>query len=200
MHGQAVIGRRFAIEPECLVRSSLVFGETTMKVIFLDIDGVLQPGTQYRFDHDMDKLKDDLIQTNPGYETIDKHDIGATYYDWDKTAVSLLTELCEKTGAQIVISSGWRFFASLQELRLLFSIHQIDKYVFDTLGTESTEQKRYEEIQDYLESHNNVTHFVIIGERYAYSFTEQFPLNVVYTDWVLTEKDCEKAAMILENR
>ncbi|KHD05745.1 hypothetical protein PN36_22565 [Candidatus Thiomargarita nelsonii] len=176
------------------------FGETIMKVIFLDIDGVLQPGTQHRFDHDMDKLKEDLIQTNPDYETIDKHDIGATYYDWDKTAVSLLTELCEKTGAQFVISSGWRFFASLQELRLLFSIHQIDKYVFDTLGTESTERKRYEEIQDYLESHNNVTHYVIIGERYAHNFIEHFPLNIVYTDWVLTEKDCEKAAMILENR
>jgi len=171
-----------------------------MKVIFLDIDGVLQPGTQHRFDHDLDKLKDDLIQTNPDYEIVDKYDIGATYYDWDKTAVSLLTDLCEKTGAQFVISSDWRLSSSLQKLRLLFSIHQMDKYVFDTLGTELTEQQRYQEIQHYLQTHNNITHFVIIDDHYAYDFNEHFQLNFVHTDWVLTEKDYEKAAMILENR
>jgi hypothetical protein len=150
-------------------------GETMMKVIFLDIDGVLQPDTQHRFEHDLDKLKADFIQTNPDYEIVDKYDIGATFYDWDKTAVSLLTDLCEKTSAQFVISSDWRLFSSLQKLRLLFAIHQMDKYVFDTLETEITSLRRYQEIQQYLQSHDNITHYVIIDDSYSYDFNKHFP-------------------------
>jgi hypothetical protein len=169
-----------------------------MKIIFLDIDGVLQPGTQHRFDYDLDQLKDNFVKKDPDYGTLDKYDIGATYYDWDKNAISLLKTLCDKTDAKFVISSDWRTHSSLKKLQLLFSIHNLDGYVFDTLETEFTELRRYQEIQNYLSSHENISHFVIIDDSYARDFNEHFPLNFVQTEWVLTAEDYEKSLKILE--
>lgn len=79
-----------------------------MKIIFLDIDGVLQPDTQKRFKHDLEALKASFAAQNQEFENLDKYDIGAVYYDWDKTAVELMKKLCAKTGARFVISSDWR--------------------------------------------------------------------------------------------
>ena len=59
------------------------------KVIFLDIDGVLQPGgRQNRFDHAMEKLREDLVvkYNNNIYLEIDRYDLGAVYHDWDKVS------------------------------------------------------------------------------------------------------------------
>lgn len=65
-------------------------------IIFLDIDGVLQPYNQReRFDHDLDKLVDYLCDkyNDPIYGEMDKYDVGAAYYDWDDVAVGILTKL-----------------------------------------------------------------------------------------------------------
>ena len=169
-----------------------------MKIIFLDIDGVLQPGTQRRFDHDLDQLKDDFAKKDPDYGLLDKYDIGATYYDWDKNAISLLKALCDETEAKFVISSNWRTQSSLKKLRLLFAIHNLDGYVFDTLDTEFTELRRYQEIQNYLSCHDNISHFVIIDDWYISDFNEHFPLNFVQTEWVFTAENYEKSLTILE--
>lgn len=171
-----------------------------MKIIFLDIDGVLQPGTQYRFKHDLDQLKNDLIKKNPDYGTMDKYDIGATYYDWDKAAVSLMIKLCETTGAQFVISSDWRLYSTLEQLRLLFALHNMDQYVLDTTVSMKTEiQYRYQEIQSYLDAHNDISHFVIIDDCYVTDFKEHFPSNFVWTGQKFTNENYEQALKILEN-
>ena len=169
-----------------------------MKIIFLDIDGVLQPGTQDRFKHDLDSLKNDLVQKNPAYESLNQYDIGATYYDWDKTAVSLMIKLCETTGAQFVISSDWRLYSALPELRLLFALQNMEQYVLDVISS-GNNLSRHEEIQSYLDSHDNITQFVIIDDRYIREFEENFPLNFVQTSWLFTEENYEKAIQILEN-
>ena len=62
-------------------------------VIFLDIDGVLQPhGRQERFNHDLEALRVQLAARyqNDDYLTMDRYDLGAVYYDWDKAAVERL--------------------------------------------------------------------------------------------------------------
>ncbi len=39
-----------------------------------------------------------------GYGDLNKYDIAAVYYDWHEKAVENLRSLCEKSGAEIVIS------------------------------------------------------------------------------------------------
>lgn len=168
-----------------------------MKIIFLDIDGVLQPDTRKRFDHDLDALKQQLIAQNKEFETLDKYDLGAVYFDWDKTAVALRKKLCETTGVRFVISSDWRFGKDLKKLRLLFSIHNLGEYVFDTLPTGKTNRHRSEEIQVYLNEHEDFGRFVIIDDAYSFEFTRDFPKNFVHTEWAFNQENYAKVAKIL---
>ena len=56
------------------------------RVIFLDIDGVLQPPSrQTRFKHDLEELRRSLAERfdDETYLSMDKYDLGAVYHDWD---------------------------------------------------------------------------------------------------------------------
>jgi len=88
----------------------------------LDIDGVLQPlGSQKRFDHDMEKLREDLAAKfdNDEYLEMDRYDLAAVYYDWDPDAVERLRKLCIEQQAEIVISSDWRTYHPVSSAREL---------------------------------------------------------------------------------
>jgi len=168
-----------------------------MKIIFLDIDGVLQPDVQKRFSHNLDELKQKFIAQNKEFETLDKYDLGAVYYDWDQTAIALLKQLCEKTGAKFVISSDWRINKNLQKLKLLFSIHGMEEYVFDTLPNKWTDLHRSQEIQNHLQAHEEITRFVVIDDTYASEFNRDFPSKFVHTRWAFNAEDYAKAVKIL---
>ncbi len=78
------------------------------KVVFLDIDGVLQPTTaQDRFNHNMESLKKELAEkyNDNHFLELDKYDVAAVYYDWNKEAVDFLHKLLSDCDAEIVISS-----------------------------------------------------------------------------------------------
>ena len=99
-----------------------------MKVVFLDIDGVIQPlGKQDRFKHldEIEEIAKALDQKIPGfnyYEYVSeekypesffgvysrKCNLCAVLFDWPKEAVRYLTEVLERQNAKIVISSDWR--------------------------------------------------------------------------------------------
>lgn len=135
------------------------------KVIFLDIDGVLQPGySQKRFNYNLDELKTELAKryNEPGYEQLNKYDLGAVYYDWHPEAINWLKKLLKETNAVIVISSDWRNSNSLEALRLFFKIYDLDQYVVDV--TPKLEYRRAEEIKAYLAEHPEIEKFVVIDD------------------------------------
>ena len=104
------------------------------KVIFLDIDGVLQPATsQERFQHDMDALKAELAvkYDDEHFLELDKYDVAAVYYDWDENAVRLLHDILRHCDEEIVLSSDWRQTKNLEDMRTLMKIHNLDQYLTD---------------------------------------------------------------------
>ena len=106
------------------------------RIIFLDIDGVLQPySSQIRFEHDLPKTIEMLCQkyNDEIYKTIDKYDVAAAYYDWDLGAVKLLKECLDETKSIIVVSSSWRNFLNLKQLKAIFRFYDLDEYVKDSL-------------------------------------------------------------------
>ena len=90
-----------------------------LRIIFLDIDGVLQPNwSQKRFGHDLEALRENLAERfGAEYREMNPYDLGAVVHDWHTGALARLRGLCEDHGAKIVISSDWRLQFSVVQLR-----------------------------------------------------------------------------------
>lgn len=114
---------------------------TPTKVLFLDIDGVLNS-------------RRTVIATG-GYPHSFEPSCRARF-DW--VAVRMIRELCEKEGASIVLSSSWRHGKN--------SVHEcangLDLPIFDK--TPDLPGVRGEEIQDWLNRHPEVTHYAIVDD------------------------------------
>lgn len=112
-----------------------------MKIIFLDIDGVLNSG-EYLYAHNCDEWVEQI----------------------DPDAVSLLNELVADTQAQIVISSSWRIARSLSEIKNYFKERGFMGDIIDvTPSNYRGETERGNEIQEWLDTHQ-VDSFVILDD------------------------------------
>ena len=171
-------------------------------VIFLDIDGVLQPGqNQRRFRHDLDALKRELADEldNEAYLELDKYDLGAIRYDWDAEAVELLRRLCVDFDAQIVVSSDWRRGKSVATLKEYFHVQGLGDHVRDkTTDEREAFGERAEEIREYLDTHPEIARFVIVDDQYQQEFEELFPGKHVHTNHRLDAEGDRRAREILE--
>lgn len=120
-----------------------------MKALFLDIDGVIQLGTDYRHDHSVEEIEalcERLTkEMNNGFDyrkwagdtsSNPFWTVAAVYWDWDKDAIGELKRVLDTTGAKIVLSSSWRSFGH-EAMTALFRIHGLDGYYWeDTEGSE----------------------------------------------------------------
>ncbi len=154
-------------------------------VIFLDIDGVLQPyNNQRRFEHDRQALLRELAKKydDDVYLGMDEYDIAAICYDWNIEAVERLRSLCMDYGARIVVSSDWRKYQTVEGLKAFFRIHGLHCYIADKTG-ERYEAPHYRagEVKDYLDAHPEIQKFVIIDDNYGTEFNSLFPEQFVNT-------------------
>lgn len=81
-----------------------------MKIVFLDIDGVLQPYDSdnrfYEINAKTKKLVMELSEKyNIDYSQYSIYDILATYYDWNDDAISRLKHILSITSSKIIITS-----------------------------------------------------------------------------------------------
>ena len=80
-----------------------------MKTIFLDHDGVI------------------CLSTEWGSRYKNKEGLDSVFDRFNKKATNVLNEIIEATDCEIVISSDWRFHASLSDMRELYKIRGIKK-------------------------------------------------------------------------
>lgn len=191
--------------------------DSVSKVVFLDIDGVLQPEnarihltdnkfTLKQFYQDLEKL------FHVDYSIYSEMNVMAVYYLWDKDSVANLIRVLDHTGAMIVLSSSWRIYP-VQKMKDLFKIHGLDKYYIDNtmredfrlieqLRAETDEYKNFYvdrviEILEYLKAHPNIKHYVAIDDMNLIPGMEN---HFVYTNpyQALTAPLADKAIEILE--
>ena len=162
------------------------------KVIFLDIDGVLNTKEWHS------RMTKDAPKDEYGYA-------------FDPVAVSNLTHIIDETGAAIVISSSWKFHG-VTKLRKMWEIRRLPGTILDiTPNTVSDEMLlnanldemelgvcRGNEIKEWLSRHQGeVSNYVIIDD-YDDLLQEQMGHAVITNTLIgITESDAEKAIMIL---
>jgi len=104
------------------------------KILFLDIDGVLNSAAYYAAHPEIDK-----------WEYLDKHDI-------DPDAIAQLNRIVDATGCEIVISSGWRYTWTLNKL---YDIFKFKSYTGKGLlsSTDNLGKLRSDEIFRWINEH-----------------------------------------------
>ncbi len=142
-------------------------------VLFLDIDGVLQPLWAHdRSEYDLDALRETIAEhfNDPGYLKIDKWDIAAVFYDWDFISIGYLKRLLLFFDADIVLHSSWINYNNLENLKRLFRLHQLDDYLVDVTESnfgqdeDGTYRSKVTAITRYLEAHKDIKRYAIIDD------------------------------------
>ena len=138
-----------------------------MKVIFLDIDGVL------------------VTRNSIKYQYINFPD--ETSIRFSKKAAKNLNKLIRLTGAKIVISSTWRLFHSLEELQKIFVKQQIKGQIISTTSidkaTVEEDIPRGQKIADWLVQNHDVKQYVIIDDDVQADCIQFHPFNCVETSY-----------------
>ena len=159
-----------------------------MKVIFLDIDGVLNCSTSKSFCHD---------------------DLCGIIHGIDSDKVKRLAKIVEATNAKIVLSSDWRVgwekhYMTRKPSHAKYLDNHLKKKgnitIFDKTPLFHSGYWRGEEILTYLRSHPDITNYVILDDTLFEDFSDkEISEHLVLTDHKvgLTDGGVEKAIKIL---
>lgn len=164
------------------------------KVIFLDIDGVLNTKYWYR----------QMDRNTP------KDEYG---YTFDPDSVANLVKIIEKTGAEIVISSSWKLMG-LSELRKMWKDRKLPGEIIDITPDYMDDELllnadlndadldhldiRGYEINGWLTLHGkDVSHYVIIDDMDDILTEQRSHLIQTDPDVGITKDDVEKAISLL---
>lgn len=159
-----------------------------MNIVFLDIDGVLQPynaETRFYFNNiDQARALKRLKETvKIDYSQYDISDVLAVAFDWNEQAVARLKYILDKTDSKIIISSDWRSEKYPNKMHDLLEIHQLGKYWFkDNVIIKETlplPQIRHLEIEDSLKKYP-IENFVVLDDMKG--LLEYYPDNAVITN------------------
>ena len=154
-----------------------------MKVIFLDIDGVLNT----------EKYIMDLLHKNLSTQDSDWCDF------FDPKCIAKLKEIIDQTGAKIVISSTWRFLG-LDILRKKFEERGVSGEIIDKTPLSRSMRERGYEIQAWLDNHEEVESYVILDDD-----VDMLPSqlkNLVVTSWKdgISNENVKQAIKILNDK
>ena len=152
-----------------------------MKVIFLDHDGVIclqdNWGSRYKKAHKW--MTDGNIQEySPNVLNELTRPVDVRFDNFDKKAVKVLNEILEETGAEIVVSSDWKNWATVEEMGEYYESQGIIKKPIAFTDTKllenydnfpwnlelDLEQTRSLEIGEYLTSYKSILKWVVIDD------------------------------------
>jgi hypothetical protein len=153
-----------------------------MKIIFLDNDGVicLQNNWGGRSNKKKTWSAENLVsEYDSSMVDESNYPVHVRFDDFDKKAIGVLNEIIEETGAEIVVSSDWKLYATVEELGEYYIDQGISKKPinrtlnmseFDPDGASLFNWKgwrcrmRIVEIEQYLKDHPEITHWVAVDD------------------------------------
>ncbi len=145
-----------------------------MKVIFLDNDGVICLAENWG-----SRRKKQIKEGRTMGGSAKNLPVHCRFDNFDRKAIKVLNWILEKSGAEIVVSSDWRFHATLEELGEYYisqgimkkpiGMTDMFKDIFPREWSQlrfraDLELERYMEIKHWLENHPEVTHWVAVDD------------------------------------
>ena len=113
-----------------------------MKVLFLDIDGVCNHQQYYKSAYYIG------------------NDLQYPLSEFDPLVVNRINEILDKTNAKLVLSSSWRFTDNIQNILTKVGFTHL---IYDITPYGMGKDRGYE-IKAYLNSHPDITNYVIIDD------------------------------------
>ena len=171
-----------------------------MKIVFLDHDGVICLDNNWGSRRKKQKKWEGMKLS------MDRKGIPVEYRfdNFDQKAVSVLNEILDETDAEIVVSSDWKHWATVEEMGEYYEIQGIkkkpidftknlgqcsfqDKKSFQWSYTYDLEQSRYVEITQYLMDHPEITQWVAVDDLHMGKHVENSKYGAFdRDDWGLT--------------
>lgn len=138
-----------------------------MKLIFLDIDGVLNSDSYMKTDEYKNEVYDCGVTDYKSYDVVLK----AHHTHLDPKAILLINQLVDQTDAKIVLSSSWRFRYSTDEMNAMLEKRGATfKLIGATPKISLFGSKRGDEVAEFLSKlEEQPESFVIIDD------IDQFP-------------------------
>lgn len=147
--------------------------KNNMKIIFLDHDGVICLASQWG---GRSKKRRNYIAEHGNVMSDMEMPCEFRFDDFDSKAISVLNNILEETGAEIVVSSDWKNWATLEEMGQYYEKQGIIKkpigYTTSILKGDlkfhnyftNLEETRSYEILEYIDTHPEITHWVSIDD------------------------------------
>lgn len=155
-----------------------------MKIIFLDFDGVMD--TAY-YDHVLSK---EGLPESDSYGTV-----------FDPECVRNLKVIIDKTGADIVVSSSWKYFMTYEDFLEMWKYRGLPGFVTDVTPTPTVRRNRGDEIDAWLNECDVECQFVIIDDLDGSNFNEhQIPWLLVVNPFNGIDEQIAERAIALLNQ
>lgn len=181
-----------------------------MKIIFLDHDGVICLSSEWgsRFK----KQRSHFTEDNPRAGLAMKDPVEVRFDNFNRKAIAVLNSIIEQTDAEIVVSSDWKRWATVEEMGEYYQSKGIIKKpiaftpdlkdctvhnagIFIWSKDWDLEQCRSIEIKQYLHDHPEVTHWVAVDDlnmgRIIVEDGMEWDRDWGLTNFVLTPKSME---------
>lgn len=134
------------------------------KVLFLDIDGVLNTSLRHSIDESLKKsATEKTLYNDYGIYSV-RVALNLVLGNWHPEAIDVIQRLTkEDPDLKIVVSSHWRMCFLYEELIFIFDIFGLGNKIIGT--TPYCSNDRGKEIKSYLEYHPFIENFVIIDDQ-----------------------------------
>jgi len=167
-----------------------------MKIIFLDHDGVICLSTEWGGRHKKQKKLGRKLS-----QSVESLPVDARFDNFNNKAIGILNEILEETNAEIVVSSDWKRWASVEEMGEYYESQGLKKKPISftkNLGecevpqnfpwsrTYDLEQSRSLEIKQYLREHPEITHWVAVDDLNMGILQTNETWGEMEMDWGLT--------------
>lgn len=123
-----------------------------VKYILLDIDGVLATDNQFMMNSRNFHINNEWAR-----------ELGVPY-PFDKKCVKVFNEILQTTDAEIILSSDWRKFWSLENLDIIFKNNGIIKSPIGTTRITLSYRERSSELKEWVENHPEIENWIILDD------------------------------------